>query len=121
MLTMKALTRGAVAVLVAVSATALAGCSGSPAAPDPISETAYLSLVRSDFPIFAESTDAELVRLGKTACKAMTATEDYGVPGMLDSYVDNPDLGFDDSDALRLMDYEASAYCPEVLTKIEAE
>lgn len=111
-----ALVTGIIALLVV-----LTGCAENPTAPEPISASAFRSLVRSDFPVFAASTDAQLTRLGHTGCKSMTATDEYGIPGTLDTYVNNQDLGFSKSDALRLMGYEASAYCPEMLAKLGAK
>ncbi len=99
----------------------LAGCASGEAVPDPISGSAYRSLVRGDFPVFAQSTDAQLTKLGKSGCKSMTSTDDYGIAATLDAYETNPDLNLDESQARLLMNYQASAYCPEVLTKLEGK
>lgn len=114
--------RNAVLVVAGVAAVlALTGCASGEAVPDPISESAYRSLVRGDFPVFAQSTDAQLTELGKSGCKSMTSTDDYGVAATLDAYETNPDLGLDESQARLLMNYQASAYCPQVLAQLEGK
>lgn len=107
--------------LASALALSIAGCAGAPATPDPISGSAYRSLVRGDFPTFTTATDAQLTRLGKTGCKSMTATDEYGIAGTLDTYTNNPDLGLSESEARLLMNYEASAYCAEMLAKLGDE
>lgn len=108
----------ALAIIGVAFALTVAGCASAPPTPDPISGSAYRSLVRGDFPVLASATDAQLTRLGESGCKSMTATDEYGIAGTVDTYASNPNLGLSESEARLLMNYEASAYCPEMLAKL---